>query len=141
MALACLLCLTLLAVAQAAPVSFTVALTGAEQVPPVTTSATGSAALTYDAATGALTWSITYSGLSGPATMAHIHGPAPAGKNAGVLIWLAKKGEPVASPIKGQVTLTAQQGQELLAGNWYINIHTTKNPGGEIRGQLNPPKS
>jgi hypothetical protein len=140
-ALVGLLWLTWLAVAQAAPLSFTVALTGAAQVPPVTTAGTGSADLTYDPATRVLTWSVTYSGLSGPATMAHFHGPAAAGKNAGVVIWIGKKGEALASPVKGQATLTAQQAEQFTAGDWYVNVHTQKNPGGEIRGQVIPPKS
>ena len=66
---------------QAAPVSFKVALTGAQQVPPVQTGANGTADLSYDPATRMLTWSVTYNGLSGPATMAHFHGPAVEGKN------------------------------------------------------------
>ena len=54
---------------QAAPLSFKVALTGAQQVPPVQTTATGTADLTYDPATRMLTWSVTSIGLSGPATI------------------------------------------------------------------------
>jgi hypothetical protein len=127
--------------APAAPLSFKVALTGAEQVPPVQTAATGTGDLTYDAATRMLTWSVTYSGLSGPATMAHFHGPAMEGKNGAPIIWLAEKGATVTSPIKGQATLTPDQAQQMTAGEWYINIHTQANPGGEIRGQVKPPKS
>ena len=78
--------------ANAASQSFKVDLSGAQQVPPVETSGKGSADLTYDPATRALTWNVTYSGLSGPATMAHFHGPAAAGKNGPVVIWLAAKG-------------------------------------------------
>jgi hypothetical protein len=133
--------MTLLAAAQAAPLPFSVALTGAQQVPPVTTSGTGSAALTYDSSTRLLTWSVTYDGLSGPATMAHFHGPAPAGKNAGVVIWISPKGAPVTSPIKGEATLTPAQAEQFTAGEWYINIHTKNDPDGEIRGQVIAPKS
>ena len=57
--------------AQAAPVSFTVQLSGAQQVPPVQTSATGKADLTYDPSTRVVTWTITCEGLSGTVTMAH----------------------------------------------------------------------
>jgi hypothetical protein len=127
--------------AQAAPLSFTVALSGAQQVPPVQTAGTGTADLTYDPATQVVTWSITYSGLSSPATMAHFHGPAGPGKNAAVLIWLTKKGAAVASPITGKATLTAAQAKQFAAGEWYINIHTKDHPAGEIRGQVVPPKS
>ena len=77
---------------QAAPLSFKVALTGAQQVPPVQTTATGTADLTYDPAARMLIWSVTSSGLSGPATMAHFHGPASEGKNAPPVIWLSEKG-------------------------------------------------
>jgi len=126
--------------AQAAPLSFSVDLTGAAQVPPVKTNGTGKADLTYDPANGKVTWSITFSGLSGPATMAHFHGPAAAGANAGVLIWLSQKGGSADSPIKGEATLTPEQAAQFAAGQWYINVHTKDNPGGEIRGQVTPPK-
>jgi hypothetical protein len=125
----------------AAPESFDVSLSGAQQVPAVTTGATGKAHLTYDPATRVVRWSITYGGLSGPVTMAHFHGPAAAGKNAGVQVWLAKQGSPVDSPIKGEATLTPPQAKQFAAGEWYINLHTEANPSGEIRGQVLPPRS
>jgi hypothetical protein len=127
--------------ALAAPVSFSVPLTGAQQVPPVQTSGTGTAALTYDAATRRLTWSVTFSGLAGPATMAHFHGPAPAGKNASVAIWIGKRGTAPTSPITGQATLSRAQARQLAAGQWYINVHTKDHPDGEIRGQVVLPPS
>ena len=126
-------------VARAAPVSFTVPLSGAQQVPPVETKGHGLAHLTYNAATRMLSWSVSYSGLSSPVTMAHFHGPAPAGKNAGVVVWISKKGSKVRSPIKGSATLTPAQAQEMMAGDWYVNVHTKKHPAGEIRGQVKPP--
>lgn len=141
LALACCTWLASAYVTQAAPLSFTVNLTGGEQVPPVATAGKGVAALSYDPATRLLTWSVTYSGLSSPATMAHFHGPAPAGKNAGVQIWMSAQGAPPTSPIKGQATLTASQAEQLTAGEWYINVHTADHPAGEIRGQVIPPKS
>ena len=69
-------------VAQAAISSFKVPLSGAQCVPAVDTSGTGTADLTYDPATRVVTWNITYSGLSSPTTMAHFHGPAKQGQNA-----------------------------------------------------------
>jgi hypothetical protein len=129
------------AVSKAAPESFKVALTGAQQVPPVETSGTGTADLTYDPATRVVTWNISYSGLSAPATMAHFHGPAAAGKNGPVTVWLSKKGNAPESPIKGEATLTPEQAAQFTAGEWYINIHTSTHPAGEIRGQVVPPKS
>ncbi len=131
----------LAAQAQAAPESFKVALSGAQQVPAVTTAGTGSADLTYDPTTRVVSWTITDSGLSGPVTMAHFHGPAEQGKNAGVQLWLSEQGSPPGNPIKGQATLTADQAAQFTAGQWYINLHTQAHPGGEIRAQVIPPKS
>jgi hypothetical protein len=127
--------------AQAAPVAFTVPLTGAQQVPPVQTPGSGTANLTYDASTRVVTWNITFSGLPSQATMAHFHGPAPAGKNAGVKVWLSQKGTMVmTSPISGQATLSPEDAQAFQSGDMYINVHTKDNPDGEIRGQVLPPK-
>lgn len=127
--------------AYAQPVSFSVALTGAQQVPPVQTAAVGKADLTYDATTRVVTWSIAYSGLSSPATMAHFHGPAGAGANGPVAIWLNKQGGPADSPITGSATLSPAQAEQFAAGQWYINVHSKDHPSGEIRGQVTPPKS
>jgi hypothetical protein len=92
----------------------------------------GELTATYDTASKVLQWKVTYADLSGPASMAHFHGPAPAGKNAGVVIPMNE----LLTPIEGQATLSAAQESDLLAGNWYFNLHTAKNPGGEIRGQV-----
>jgi CHRD domain len=127
--------------AQAQPVSFQVPLSGAQSVPPVDTTGSGTADLTYDPATRVVTWKIPYSGLSSPTTMAHFHGPAKQGANAPVLIWLTKQGSPPANPITGSATLTPEQAQQFSAGDWYINVHTQSHPAGEIRGQVIPPKS
>src|SRR5260370_17149567 len=83
---------------QAAPVSFKVALTGAQQVPLVQTAANGTADLSYDPATRMLTWSVTYNGLSGSATMAHFHGPAVEGNNGPPAILLAQTAATVPHP-------------------------------------------
>jgi hypothetical protein len=127
--------------ALAAPISFTVPLIGAQQVPPLQTSGSGTANLTYDPSTRVVTWSITYNGLSSPVTMAHFHGPAELGKNAGIEVWLTKQGSPVESPIKGEATLSPEQAQQFMAGELYINVHTRDHPAGEIRGQVTPPKA
>lgn len=122
------------------PVSFKVSLTGAECVPPVNTSGSGTASLTYDPTTRVVTWSIPYSGLSSATTMAHFHGPAKVGKNAPPVIWLSKQGAPPPNPIAGSATLTPEQAKEFSAGEWYVNVHTQAHPAGEIRGQVVPPK-
>ena len=95
--------------------------------------ATGNAAVSYDTASKQVTWQITYSGLSGAPTMAHFHGPAEPGKNAGVAVPIPNPG---AGSAQGSAVLTDTQAADLLAGRYYINVHTAANPGGEIRGQV-----
>ena len=112
---------------------FTAKLDGASETPPNDSKGKGEAWVNLDMATKGLDWKAEYSGLSGPATMAHFHGPAPVGKAAGVAVPL--KGD-LASPTKGSATLTDAQIADLKAGQWYLNIHTAAHPGGEIRGQL-----
>ncbi len=108
-------------------------LTGAQEVPPVTTGGSGAVDTTFDKSTNVLTWTVTYSGLSGPVTAGHFHGPAMPGANAGVVVPFTGD---MASPIRGKATLTAAQVADLTAGRWYANLHTAKHPGGEIRGQV-----
>ncbi len=108
-------------------------LNGAQEVPPAVTQGSGSAEVVFDSRSSTLSWTITHSGMTGPATVAHFHGPANPGQNAGVLIPIAT---PNAQPVKGQVVITAQQAGDLAAGRWYINIHSARYPGGEIRGQV-----
>jgi hypothetical protein len=108
-------------------------LDGKAEVPPNTSAGKGTADLDYDAATKKLSWKLTYSGLSGPATAAHFHGPAAASANAGVAVAIPNA---TSSPVEGSATLTDAQAADLVAGKYYINIHTAANPGGEIRGQV-----
>ena len=115
-------------------VRFSASMSGANEVPAVTTSGAGMAQATLDKDTNVLKWKISYSGLTGPATAAHFHGPAAAGSNAGVVVPFTS----VASPIEGRATLTAAQVADLMAGKWYANVHTAANKGGEIRGQMMP---
>ena len=124
----------------AAAINIQADLKASSEVPPNTSSATGKATVTYDPATKQVTWEGSFSGLSGPATAAHIHGPAAAGKNAGVIVPLSQSGVAFTSPFKGSATLAADKAaalaSDLSSGEAYVNIHTKANPGGEIRGQL-----
>ena len=106
---------------------------GAHEVPPKTTNGKGTMQGTYDTTSHKLTYTVTYSGLTGPATMAHFHGPAGPGVNAPVVVPIAGA---TSSPATGSATLTEAQGQDLLNGRMYVNVHTAANPGGEIRGQV-----
>jgi len=119
--------------ARADQINFKADLSGASEVPPVTSAGKGAATASLDTATKTLNWTVTYSGLSGPATAGHIHGPAAPGANAGVLVPFTGA---LVSPIKGSATLTDAQISDLQAGRTYVNLHTADNKGGEIRGQL-----
>jgi hypothetical protein len=122
--------------AQAKMEKFTAALAGDQEVPANTGSGTGAVTATLDTDSKKLSYDISFSGLSGPATMAHFHGPALAGANAPPVVPISN---PV-SPVKGSATLTDAQISDLSAGKWYFNVHTMAHPGGEIRGQLKEAK-
>ena len=110
-------------------------LSGASEVPATSSNASGTLSANLDKQTSLLSWTVTYSGLSGPATGGHFHGPAKVGQNAGVALPFTGSLE---SPIRGTATLTAAQMDAVMNGNWYVNLHTAANPGGEIRGQVSP---
>jgi hypothetical protein len=123
--------------ASAATVKFHAALSPSSEVPPSQSTGSGTADATLDTGTHELTYDVTFSGFSSQVTAAHIHGPAEAGKNAGVVVPL---GNAPSSPIHGTAKLTSEQEQQLTSGLWYVNIHSKNNPGGAVRGQLLPAK-
>ena len=100
-------------------------------------SGTGSASITLDTNTNLLSWNISWSGLSGQPSLMHFHGPALPNQNAGVQVGTGVVGPPVI----GNAVLAAGQANDLLAGLWYLNLHTTAFGGGEIRGQVVPEPS
>jgi hypothetical protein len=126
-------CLLFAPLAQAETLAFKADLKGADETPPTDSKGTGTATVSYDTGSKKLTWTITYAGLTGPATAAHFHGPAPVGKAAGVEVAIPNADK---SPIEGSATLTDAQAKDLEDGSIYINIHTAANKGGEIRGQV-----
>ena len=113
-------------------VTLTAQLSGANEVPPNARTGSGSAEVTFNRDTRDLRYTVRYSGLSGPATAAHIHGPAAPTANAPVVVLF----DTVGSPINGTSRLSPAQAADLLAGRYYVNVHTAAHPGGEIRGQL-----
>lgn len=138
-----------------APEQFAAVLSGANEVPPVTTTASGSAVFTAVGDT-AINYTVTVSGLTG-VTMAHIHA-AGAGVNGGVVAWLLPPNGTAPQAASGTVNGVLASGRITAAwirgvsgaapisldslktlmrnGNAYVNIHTSTNGGGELRGQI-----
>jgi hypothetical protein len=121
-----------LAPAHADMIKYKADLAAASEVPPTDSKGTGSIEATFDTATKTLTWSGSYADLTGPEIAAHFHGPAAKGVNAPVLVPV----DAAASPFKGSAVLTDAQAKDFADGMMYFNVHTAKNKGGEIRGQM-----
>jgi CHRD domain len=112
-------------------VKFMAMLSGAEEVPAVTTTASGMFDGVFNKNTKILTYTITYSGITPVAW--HIH-KAVKGTNGGVSFNL---GTAFSTPYKNStIALTPEQEADLMAGGFYVNVHSAKNTSGEIRGQL-----
>ena len=110
-----------------------VKLVGADETPPVTTSATGEGKISV-AKDGTVKGSVKTKGVVG--TMAHIH-EAPAGKAGPPIITLTKSGEDTWTVPDGS-KLTEEQIKAFKDGNLYVNVHSAEHKPGEIRGQLKP---
>ena len=112
--------------------TYALVLQGLQQVSPyVDTAATGGGTATYNAVSRELAFNLSYSGLSSAETMAHIHGQAARGANAGIQVDLAGW-----NPASKVVTLSPAQETMLFAKQLYVNIHTTNYPNGELRAQI-----
>ena len=131
-ALTCAAALAFAAPASAETIAMKADLKASNEVPPADSKGAGAVTATYDTVAKKLTWKGSYTGLSGPATAAHFH-TGEAGKNGGVAIPIGGADK---SPFEGSATLTDAQAADLMAGKYYINIHTAANPAGEIRGQV-----
>ena len=113
--------------------ALTAQLNGSSEVPPVATSASGVLTANLVPESRLLTWTLSFDPLTGPVMGAHFHGPAGLGENAPVVVPMTGS---LTSPITGSVTLTPGQMTDLTAGKWYVNLHTSANQNGEIRGQI-----
>ena len=110
-----------------------VTLSGSQEVPPVTSSASGSGTIMVGM-DKSVSGSVTTAGVNG--TAAHIH-MAAMGVNGPVIVPLAKTADGVWSVPAG-AKLTDAQYDAFKAGNLYVNVHSDAHKGGEIRGQLKP---
>ena len=108
----------------------------AQEVPTNTSTGTGSITGTYNDETNILNYSVTWTGLTGNVNAAHFHGPALPGVSANVIVPFTIANNASTGNLSGTATLTDAQETDFLAGKWYYNLHTTANPGGEIRGQV-----
>lgn len=111
-----------------------VTLTGANEVPPVTTAATGSGTVTVNPTDKSVSAKVTVTGMT--ATAAHIH-MAAAGSNGPVIVPFTKTADNVFEAPPG-AKLSDAQYSALKAGNLYVNVHSAAHAGGEVRGQLKP---
>jgi hypothetical protein len=144
----------------------TVELDGAQEVPPVTTEATGTGILTVNEVPNTLTFALTYQGIASNVTVAHIHAGA-LGLSGSPIFFFCEDGstrpgvdpcpEATEAPVTLSGTLTADDFQSttnptlpvatfaeaieaILAGNTYFNVHSADSPTGEIRGQVENPE-
>ena len=108
-----------------------VTLSGRNEVPPADTPASGSATVTVNS-DRSVTARVTVTGMT--ATAAHIHQGAR-GANGPVIVPFTKSGDNTFVAPSG-AKMTEEQYAAYKAGNTYVNVHSAKNPGGEIRGQL-----
>ena len=128
--------LVAMATTGSAQIFFTAKIDGAQENPPVTTNARGTGAFVLNADGTELSYSITVNGLT--MTAAHFHN-APAGTNAGVvrnLSFINNTATGVWRSTDASQPLTDSLLSELLRGRLYVNVHTSANSGGEIRGQV-----
>ena len=123
-------------------------MSGSQEVPANSSTATGTIDLSYNRDTKVLTYTVNWSGLTDTLIAMHIHNTADPGYNAGVLQNIITSSNGLATPgpkfIKsGTISATLYidgqvfKEEHLLANKYYMNIHTKTYPGGEIRGQLN----
>jgi hypothetical protein len=115
-------------------------LDGAQETPPVATTGTGTGTATLDDVTNQFTLSGNFANLIGTSNNAHVHGPAGVGVGpAGILFGITFDFGVTSGNYSFNGVISAANTAHILAGNAYINIHSTFRPGGEIRGQiLNP---
>ncbi|MBK9120536.1 MAG: CHRD domain-containing protein [Phycisphaerales bacterium] len=123
-------------IASADVITYNFTLDGLQEVPPNASPGSGFATVTLDTSTNLLSWNVSYQDLVAPVSAAHFHGPAPIGVNAGVTVNIGGGG--LASPFVGNTIISDLHKADLLAGLWYVNVHTQTFPGGEIRGQVVP---
>ena len=131
--------------------NFSATMNGANEVPPVTSGGTGAATVTINGAAGNYTgsYSVNFSGLTAPANVSHIQVVTTGGATGPVIVGFTGVPAATSGSFSGSFSATDVKPQTnpplanmddlvaaIRAGNAYVNIHTSTNPTGEIRGQL-----
>jgi hypothetical protein len=118
--------------------SFTAALAGAQEVPPVNSDGNGRGLVVLSPQENEIRVTLDFVALQGNSTLAHLHGPAAAGSNAAPIFDLTGSGGNAGNLGPFRFAVTPQQVQELRSSLWYFNVHSTVAANGEIRGQALP---
>jgi CHRD domain len=127
------LALSALSLAAARSTVWSAALTSGQEVPKQAVKVTAAHGQFKGTLSGSkLTWKLIFAKLSGPASAAHIH-LGGMGKAGNVLVALCG---PCKSGVSGTATISAALMKDFKKHLLYVNVHTAKNPAGEIRGQL-----
>ena len=128
-----------------------IVMSGAQETPAVPSTALGSMDVFYSKDTRSLTYKVTWSGLADSLSLMHIHGLGPTGFAAGVVQNIVAASNSIfpqktsgkftylkSGTISGTLLVdgVVVKEQDLLNGAYYMNIHTSVYPGGEIRGQI-----
>lgn len=111
-------------------------LTGAQEVPPNATTATGNALVKLDKDGTTISVLVNYTGLGSNITAAHIHTGAVGTSGPPIVDLKPTPGATSGSIENFAATLSDVQAADLVAGRLYVNVHSTGYPDGEIRGQL-----
>ena len=123
-------------------------MTGAQEVPAVTTTASGTIDITYSRSTKLLSYTITWQNLSGPVAALYIHGPSQPGYQGSIIQKAIASSGGVATPNPAKYGASASytgfiyvddikiKESDVIYNKLYANIYTAANQGGEIRGRL-----
>ena len=114
----------------------------------VTHTSPGSGVATFVDLGSEIDWTLTLTNMTA-VIASHIHGPAPAGVNTGVIfnLFLPQVATPTVNGVVGRGIITNANNANISLdslrvlfnnGNAYVNVHTSANPGGEIRDQVHP---
>jgi hypothetical protein len=114
---------------------YNMTLTGTQEVPTNASTATGTVTVTLNKTNGNVTVVGTFSGLSSPATVAHIHGPAAVGAPGPTIVPLTVTSSQ-SGTVTGSGTMDTTHMNDMIGGMTYVNIHSSMFPDGEIRAQI-----